>query len=160
MSDLRQTNEKGFTIIEVVFVLAIAALIFLMVFIALPSLQRSQRDNQRRQDISRVASQISNYSSSNRGDIPSTTNINNFVQKYLGGTGSTAGSDYKDPSTGSYVFDVSTTDPASNGTINYQTGKICGTDGAATATGASARSYVLRLKLEGQVAPYCVDNRS
>ena len=44
-----QANERGgFTIIEVVLVLAIAGLIFLMVFIALPTLQRSQRDTQRR----------------------------------------------------------------------------------------------------------------
>lgn len=34
-------TKKGFTIIEVVLVLAIAGLIFLMVFLALPALQRS-----------------------------------------------------------------------------------------------------------------------
>ena len=38
------SQAVGFTIIEVVLVLAIAGLIFLMVFIALPVLQRSQRD--------------------------------------------------------------------------------------------------------------------
>ena len=37
-------KQQGFTIIEVVLVLAIAGLIFLMVFIALPTLQRNQRD--------------------------------------------------------------------------------------------------------------------
>ena len=46
-------NKKGFTIIEVVLVLAIAGLIFLMVFIALPALQRSQRNTQREDDIAR-----------------------------------------------------------------------------------------------------------
>lgn len=45
----KSNNKKGFTIIEVVLVLAIAGLIFLMVFLALPALQRSQRDAQRRQ---------------------------------------------------------------------------------------------------------------
>ena len=40
----QQIKDRGFTIIEVVLVLAIAALIFLMVFIALPALQASQRD--------------------------------------------------------------------------------------------------------------------
>ena len=39
-----KSNTKGLTIIEVVLVLAIAGLIFLMVFIALPALQRNQRD--------------------------------------------------------------------------------------------------------------------
>ena len=42
--------NKGFTIIEVVLVLAIAGLIFLMVFIALPALQSSQRNTQREQE--------------------------------------------------------------------------------------------------------------
>ena len=39
--------KHGFTIIEVVLVLAVAALIFLMVFIAIPSLQVMQRDTAR-----------------------------------------------------------------------------------------------------------------
>ena len=47
-------DKQGFTIIEVVLVLAIAGLIFLMVFVALPALQRSQRDTARRNDMSRV----------------------------------------------------------------------------------------------------------
>ncbi len=64
-------NKKyGFTIIEVVLVLAIAGLIFLMVFVALPSLQRSQRDAQRRQDVAKVAAAITQYQSNNGGDVP------------------------------------------------------------------------------------------
>ena len=47
----QQKTKKGFTIIEVVLVLAIAGLIFLMVFLALPNLQRSQKDTQRRDDL-------------------------------------------------------------------------------------------------------------
>ena len=54
-------TRSGFTIIEVVLVLAIAGLIFLMVFIALPVLQRSQRDTERRSAVGRVASQIQQY---------------------------------------------------------------------------------------------------
>lgn len=52
--------KKGFTIIEVVLVLAIAGLIFLMVFLALPVLQRSQRDTQRKQDVAMVATALHN----------------------------------------------------------------------------------------------------
>lgn len=51
-------NTKGFTIIEVVLVLAIAALIFLMIFVALPALQASQRDTARKNDASIVASGV------------------------------------------------------------------------------------------------------
>ena len=66
------TNKKGFTIIEVVLVLAIAGLIFMMVFIALPALQRSQRDTQRSNDIARVQTALNQYQANNRGAIPST----------------------------------------------------------------------------------------
>jgi len=62
-------SKKGFTIIEVVLVLAIAGLIFLMVFVALPALQRSQRDTSRRNDMSRVDTSLvqwqTNHSSEN-----------------------------------------------------------------------------------------------
>lgn len=51
---MKKTKLKGFTIIEVVLVLAIAGLIFLMVFIALPALQRSQRNTRRREDMARL----------------------------------------------------------------------------------------------------------
>ena len=64
------TNTKqGFTIIEVVLVLAIAGLIFLMVYIAWPALQRSQRDTQRRNDYSMLSTAISNYSTNNNGKL-------------------------------------------------------------------------------------------
>ena len=43
-----EKTKSGFTVIEVALVLAIAGMIFLMVFIALPALQRSQRDTSRR----------------------------------------------------------------------------------------------------------------
>ncbi len=65
----------GFTIIEVVLVLAIAALIFLMVFIALPTLQRNQRDTQRRNDLARLQTQITNWQSNNSGKLPGNSNI-------------------------------------------------------------------------------------
>ena len=52
-----------------VLVLAIAGLIFLMVFIALPALQRSQRDTQRRNDYSMLSSAITSFSTSNQGKL-------------------------------------------------------------------------------------------
>lgn len=60
----------GFTIIEVVLVLAIAGLIFLMVFIALPARQRSQRDTQRRQDLGRMTDYIAQFQTNNNGRLP------------------------------------------------------------------------------------------
>ena len=60
----------GFTIIEVVLVLAIAGLIFLMVFLGLPALQRNQRNTARKQDYSTIASAIQTYKSNNKGEFP------------------------------------------------------------------------------------------
>ncbi len=67
---LYKDTRSGFTIIEVVLVLAIAGLIFLMVFIALPQLQRAQRDTQRRNDIIKLQSAIENYKGNNNGRLP------------------------------------------------------------------------------------------
>ena len=66
-------QKTGFTIIEVVLVLAIAGLIFLMVFVALPALQRSQRDTQRRDDMARFISQLTQYQANNNGNVPGNT---------------------------------------------------------------------------------------
>lgn len=87
--------KDGFTIIEVVLVLAIAGLIFLMVFIALPALQRSQRDTQRKRDTDRLLAAIQSYQSNNLGRLPdeidhsapinsySDINDTNFGRNYL-----------------------------------------------------------------------------
>lgn len=65
-----QQAKAGFTIIEVVLVLAIAGLIFLMVFVALPALQRSQRDTQRRNDMSRVDTSLVQYQTNHSNQSP------------------------------------------------------------------------------------------
>lgn len=62
--------KGGFTIIEVVLVLAIAGLIFLMVFLALPALQRSQQDSQRRNDMARLNDAIMRFQQNNNGRLP------------------------------------------------------------------------------------------
>lgn len=69
-------TKQGFTIIEVVLVLAIAGLIFLMVFIALPALQRSQRDTQRRNDYSMLSTAVTNYISNNNGRLTKLVSTN------------------------------------------------------------------------------------
>lgn len=68
-----QKQEKGFTIIEVVLVLAIAALIFLMIFVALPALQRGQRDTARKNDVNAIAAAINTNRSNNRGSLDKLT---------------------------------------------------------------------------------------
>ena len=67
----RYDSRKGFTIVEVALVLAIAGLIFLMVFIALPALQRSQRDAKRRDDVGALLTALQKFQTNNRGALPS-----------------------------------------------------------------------------------------
>ena len=64
------SNRGGFTIIEVALVIAIAGLIFLMVFIALPGLRASQRDAERREDVTMFLENVKKYQTNNRGALP------------------------------------------------------------------------------------------
>ncbi|MDR1970232.1 MAG: prepilin-type N-terminal cleavage/methylation domain-containing protein [Candidatus Nomurabacteria bacterium] len=61
-------KEKGFTIIEVALVLAVAALIFLVVFLAVPALQRNQRDDARKRDVSNIIQAVTN-ATANTNDV-------------------------------------------------------------------------------------------
>ena len=95
-----KNNFKGFTIIEVVLVLAIAGLIFLMVFLALPALQRAQRDTQRKQTISRIAATLEQARINNRGVAVSDHLFDNDVDKFIQNYLRPHESEYVDPSTG------------------------------------------------------------
>lgn len=78
----KRQQQEGFTIIEVVLVLAIAALIFLMIFVALPALQASQRDTARKNDASIVSSGVTKYVSAKRTPIASDTDEGD-LQSYI-----------------------------------------------------------------------------
>jgi prepilin-type N-terminal cleavage/methylation domain-containing protein len=147
MNVQKKNKEKGFTIIEVVLVLAIAALIFLMVFIALPALQRSQRDTQRKQDLSRAMTAISSYQSNNRNAPPS--NWDDFTTKYLRVNGDT----FADPTGENYVFKPTTSAPNignfdSNQPFIYAVSKAT-CNGESVTTGLGANKIALQMKLEG-----------
>lgn len=75
-SKLRKSN-KGFTIIEVMIVLAIAGLIILIVLLAVPALQRNSRNTALKSDVGAVAGGVSTFVSNNDGAIP--TNISGAV---------------------------------------------------------------------------------
>jgi len=143
-------KEKGFTIIEVVLVLAIAGLIFLMVFIAVPAMNRSQRDTQRRNDLSRLETALNSYQTNNRRAIPTTqADWNDFKNHYV----TTSGDTFIDPSGTEYILDVDgTIDPDAefSGTapkIFIKIGSKC--DGETTVAGQGARKVAFQMKLEG-----------
>lgn len=67
-------DQKGFTIIEVLIVLAIAGLIMLIVFLAVPALQRNSRNTQRTNDASLISAAVNECLNNNNGQIGSCNN--------------------------------------------------------------------------------------
>ena len=63
-------RTEGFTIIEVLIVLAIAGLIMLIVFLAVPALQRNSANNGRRSEASRVATAANDFVTNSNGTNP------------------------------------------------------------------------------------------
>ncbi len=155
-------TKHGFTIIEVVLVLAIAGLIFMMVFLALPALQRSQRDTQRRDDMSRVISQLQQYMANNRGALPTTaaqlngsgegaSHTAGFIDNYLRSNGD----EFLDPDGNAYTFAVGTN--GSEGlsfdhVIHYYVGMKC--EGENASGNLGNRRAAIRYKLEN-AGTYC-----
>ncbi|MBQ8984971.1 type II secretion system protein [Candidatus Saccharibacteria bacterium] len=129
-------RKSGFTILEVVLVLAIAGIIFLMAFLALPSLWSSERDAARRANVMAYISAIKNYQTNNsRGALPvlsgngpekftmdeiianpASGSWKAFVKDYIG-------NDFEDPAGVKYNFYIVKCASASGTDID--TGAVC-----------------------------------
>lgn len=75
MTTKLKKNNKGFTIIEVLIVLAIAGLILLIVFLAVPALQRNSRNTQRRNDVQKMIGTLQEAANNNNGIPPVDTAV-------------------------------------------------------------------------------------
>lgn len=150
-------QDQGFTIIEVVLVLAIAGLIFLIVFLALPQLQRSRRDTQRRSDVGAMMAALDSYAANKQGRYPTDmTEILPYLPEEIADpasgsydfptTESTGGSDWQPPDKDN------TQHPA--GYMIYSTGAQCNGDYSETATGDKKVAVVMQL----ETGRYCQDN--
>ena len=71
LKKLKQNSQEGFTIIEVLIVLAIAGLIILIVFLAVPALQRNSRNTQRNNDASIVGGAVNECLTNKNGQVAS-----------------------------------------------------------------------------------------
>ncbi len=155
-------NIKGFTIIEVVLVLAIAGLIFLMVFVALPALQSGQRDTARKQDVGNVGTGITNYMSANRNALP--PNSAPTTAANLGTPGNGFLSAVSQGTTAVNVRAYTATATATDSVVDVYKGARCGAvstsnkNQVALTTG-SARQYVMVTLLEnGGGVAYCQES--
>ncbi len=157
MNKTTAKTDRGFTIIEVVLVLAIAGLIFLMVFIALPALQRGQRDTQRRGDASTFMTQLTSYSTNNKGQIPdNAAELATFKDSYLKWKADASG-EFNDPKTGQgYTINYGIVQPSVEGAMQYSAGATC--DGETIKSSSNPREAAIIVKLEGS-GFYCQVNK-
>ena len=158
---------KGFIIIEVVLVLAIAGLIFLMVFVALPALQAGQRDTARKNDVGSAASAVNSYVSAKRGALPpnaaalgafnaTSGKWSNFLEAVSGNT----------TVVGLTTVTATITPAQADGTINIYLRGRCGTVSTTTGTAptqqiiqGTARQYAVVTRIEaGGGTTFCQDS--
>ncbi len=155
-----ELKQKGFTIIEVVLVLAIAALIFLMVFIALPALQRNQRDQARKTFQSKVASAVTTYQSNKRGAQPTTAVA---LAAYADGDKNPDGTYKGTLDNGNYTLEVLDNTKIENAgarngntTITVITAAKCNATGDDAVAGTQRQAAVL-MKMENGDSLTCTD---
>lgn len=148
-----QPKQNGFTIIEVVLVLAIAALIFLMIFVALPALQRGQRDTARKNDANTVVSALNSWTSNHRGSLPATTDQTDFRDDYVKQLNQYDTGDVTLRS-GSNLA-ISSTAPSID-TIEVFLGYACTDNGDGIQDGSN-RSAAVVVRLEASNATICSD---
>ncbi|OGL26188.1 hypothetical protein A3E49_03260 [Candidatus Saccharibacteria bacterium RIFCSPHIGHO2_12_FULL_49_19] len=179
MKNVLNKTYRGFTIIEVMIVLAIAGLIMVIVFFAIPQLQRNQRDNARQSLTTRIKSEVETYASNNQGTYPYSTagNWNSFYTRYIFGPSLNV----KDPSLGTDVIGPASGNPATftivacNGTCGNVTlpptkgvfviaagAKCSGEDvvrsGGSGAANLDTKNYAMIIGLDKDNTRYCVDN--
>ncbi|TAH34189.1 type II secretion system protein [Candidatus Saccharibacteria bacterium] len=136
-------DQKGFTIIEVLIVLAIAGLILLIVFLAVPALQRNSRNTARKNDVSNILGGLSEYTNNQNGTLPASCTVGNcgtaqWLTNAKVGTIDTAQVAFTNRTTAGTV-----TAPTALDAVSLANFSVCDSTGtASTASNASKRSVV------------------
>ncbi len=147
MKSKLQKNQKGFTIIEVLIVLAIAGLIILIVFLAVPALQRNSRNTQRKNDVSALMSALNETINNKGGVLPAdNTAFTNDVE-------SNAKLNFYDAAKVNYAKNTATPSPLPPGPTDLDAVAVhtylkCADASTPTGTGASSRSVAALYRVE------------
>ena len=168
MKNVLNKTYKGFTIIEVMIVLAIAGLIMVIVFFAIPQLQINQRDNARQNAINRTKAELETYASNNQGVYPFRTagqTLADFQARYLNNVqikNPKSGGDYV-PAFAGGAGPPNNPEDTLNEIFLYP-GMTCqgenATGGTYTAPSPTqnTKQYAVRVELDRNNTFYCVDN--
>jgi prepilin-type N-terminal cleavage/methylation domain-containing protein len=142
---MHKKDNKGFTIIEVLIVLAIAGLILLIVFLAVPALQRNSRNTSIKNDVASVLGGVTENQAANNGSLPTNISASSGVVTYdgtndttiniQGDTGVSVGANM--PAVGSITIDLQN----KCGTANNNTGTAF-TAGAANTRAVAAYYFI------------------
>jgi len=150
LSKIKQSKQEGFTIIEVMIVLAIAGLIMVVVFLAVPALQRSGRNNSLNSSANNILTAVGDYASNNNGQLPTTPTLTpGSSVKFDNAAGNgNASSGAVDASIVSVVVDAGAapiTKASPVGTVEVVKGAnaVCNSTASGLSGVASARSYVV-----------------
>ncbi len=150
MKNLSQKKkEEGFTIIEVLIVLAIAGLIMLIVFLAVPALQRNSRNTQYKNQVAGYSAAVNEWRNNNSGRAPATADLATINALAADGpltepTALTTGAQTGNPAIG---------------TMQIQVGLTCSTTTVGDTVAGPARSVAIRYSVEnsaGQPVKQCV----
>lgn len=124
-------KQNGFTLIEIVIVLAIAALIMVIVFLAVQGAQRAQRDNTNKSAAGQALAQAEQFLANSSGVYPTTV----MPASYVGSINT---------STGAHPTTAVTTGAVSGvGEVVVVTRATCNATHTALATGNPTQAAVL-----------------
>lgn len=138
MKYMQKKSDRGFTVIEIMIVLAIAGIILLIVFLAVPALQRNSRNTQGRNDVQIYMGAVTEWSTNNNGKIPS-SNGEIAAVNLLANT-----SFMTEPTTNSGFTGSDNATPGL-GIMRYHAGGKCN---AGDAEAGSPRAFVVRFSVE------------
>lgn len=171
LKNVKNRKEEGFTIIEVLIVLAIAGLILLIVFLAVPALQRNSRNTARKTDIGRVSGALQEWQSNHAGtvftagaggaNVTEVINSAGSLGQYTPAYAAAIGANSFTVTTGTQAALTGGANNINLGSIQVVTGATCSTTttGATTASSSNRRLAVQYLVEQGtsNVTAQCLD---
>lgn len=151
-TNIKKSNKKGFTIIEVMIVLAIAGLILAIIFLAVPALQRNSRNNSRRNDVAHLSGLVNEFVSNHQGQLP--TGVCNTAASC------TANPTFLDVTTENWAIitapvsaDIVTNAANYGSTTNAKIDKGTTCSGGTITTGASTNAFSVGFQVEASGGP-------
>lgn len=161
LNKLKQRNSDGFTIIEVMIVLAIAGLIMLIVFLAVPALQRNSHNTSIKNDVAGLLAGMNEYTNNNNGTPPAAIGAATTTKVTLGASGTNQADvkvGYIDGTTVTIAAaTAAVTNNQADGTVKLYTKAQCNANGKDLVLGSSTRQFAALYGLEGG-AKICQDS--